>query len=550
MDFFQAHLLSIITFVPLAGAVLLAFLPKDEAGQIRVIAFITSLVGFGVSLPLAWLYDRQAGGLQFQEHAPWIPSLGISYHLGADGIAIVLVLLTTFLAPIVIVSTWGSIHRRVKELMIAILILQTAMIGAFVALDLVLFYVFWELMLVPMYLIIGIWGSERRIYAAVKMFLFTAAGSLLMLVGILYLYWQTKALPGGAPSFDYGAMLQVPLTHPQEAWLFAAFAVAFAIKVPIWPLHTWLPDAHVQAPAAGSIILAGVLLKMGTFGFVRYAMPLFPWATHHFAPIVGWLGVIGIVYGSFMSMAQTDMKKLIAYSSVAHLGFVMVGLMALSTIAASGAVLQMVNHGISTGALFLLVGYMYDRRHTREISAYGGQAKATPVLAAIFLVVTLSSIGLPGTNGFVGEFLILLGTFSSHATFGIAWGVVGATGVILGAVYMLTLYQKAYLGPMTHPEVKKTKDLSKREIFTLVPLLLGIVFIGVYPQPVLNLIEKPVADVVARVSPQAVAPAAPAVRPGTERPFRVLAPQIWRLSPQLRQELLRRSHHRVPSPMH
>jgi NADH-quinone oxidoreductase subunit M len=399
----------------------------------------------------------------------------------------------------VIVSTFGSINTRVKELMVALLVLQTAMVGTFCALDLVLFYVFWELTLAPMYLLVGIWGSERRIYAAVKFFIYTAVGSLLMLVAILYLYWRTKT-PGTAPSFDYVDIFALSLTPTEQLWLFGAFALAFAIKVPVFPLHTWLPDAHVQAPAAGSVVLAGVMLKMGTFGFVRYAMPLFPQAVTEAAPLIGWLGTIGIVYGSLMSMAQSDMKKLIAYSSVAHLGFVMVGLMARTPEAINGAVLQMVNHGISTGALFLLIGYMYDRRHTREISQYGGQAKATPLMAAIFLIVTLSSIGLPGTNGFVGEFLILLGTFSSPIPQGRWWGTLGATGVILGAVYMLTLYQKVYLGPVKNEDVKTTPDLNGREIATLVPLLVMIVVLGVFPQPFLDLIKQPVNDLVTRVT--------------------------------------------------
>lgn len=499
MDFFKAHILSIVTFLPLAGVIALLLLPKDEHGQLRFTAFFTTLVGFFVSLPLISWYDAAQGGLQLEERAAWVPGLGISYHVGVDGIAVILIILTTFLAPIIMLSTWGSITHRVKEFMISLLILQTAMIGTFAAMDLVLFYVFWELMLVPMYLIIGVWGSERRIYAAVKLFIYTAAGSLLMLAAILYLYWKTRGAAGG-PSFDYAALLALDLSRTEQAWLFGAFALAFAIKVPIFPLHTWLPDAHVQAPAAGSVILAGVLLKMGTFGLVRYAMPLFPYATEMFAPLVGWLGVIGIVYGSLMSMAQTDMKKLIAYSSVAHLGYVVVGLMARTETGAAGAVLQMVNHGISTGALFLLIGYMYDRRHTRDIAAYGGQAKATPIMAIIFLVVTLSSIGLPGTNGFVGEFLILVGTFASANGPGPVWGIIAATGVILGAVYMLTLYQKTYLGPIRNEEVRHTKDLGARELATLIPLLAMIVLLGVFPQPVLDFMKKPVAALVARTT--------------------------------------------------
>lgn len=512
MDFFQSHLLTILTFVPLLGALFVLLLPSNEPGQIRVTALITSLVGFALSIPLVSLYDSAQGGLQLRETHEWVPALGINYAMGVDGIAVALVLLTTFLLPIVLLSTW-NITNRVKELNVALLVLQTAMVGTFCALDLVLFYVFWELMLVPMYLLIGIWGSERRIYAAVKFFIYTAVGSLLMLAAILYCYWQTRGLAGAeGPTFAYEAFLRLNLSAGEQAWLFGAFALAFAIKCPLFPLHTWLPDAHVQAPAAGSVVLAGVLLKMGTFGFVRYAMPLFPEATETYAPLIGWLAVIGIVYGSLMSMAQSDMKKLIAYSSVAHLGFVIVGLAARTPEATAGAVLQMVNHGISTGALFLLIGYMYDRRHTREISAYGGQAKATPLMAVIFLVVTLSSIGLPGTNGFVGEFLVLLGTFNSGGP-GRIWGVLSATGVILGAVYMLTLFQRVYLGPTRNAEVAQTPDLTPRELATLLPLIAMIFVLGVFPQPVLNLIRQPVAAFVERTTPTAQlaqAPRAPA----------------------------------------
>jgi NADH-quinone oxidoreductase subunit M len=522
MDLLKAHILTLVTLVPLAGALLLLLLPRDEHGQLRVTALITSLVGFVVSLPLWSWYDTAAGGIQLEERLQWMPTAGASYHVGVDGIAVLLILLTTFLAPIVILSTWGSITHRVKELMIAILLLQTAMIGTFTALDVLLFFVFWELMLLPIYLIIGIWGSERRIYAAVKLFIYTTLGSMMMLAGVLYMYWKTKELPGAAgPSFEFADFMRLTLTATEQAWLFGAFALAFAIKVPVFPLHTWLPDAHVQAPAAGSVLLAGVLLKMGTFGFVRYAMPLFPGATERFAPLMGWLAVIGIVYGSLMSMAQTDMKKLIAYSSVAHLGYVVLGLFARTNEGASGAVLQMVNHGISTGALFLLIGYMYDRRHTRELSQYGGQAKATPVMAALFLVVTLSSIGLPGTNGFVGEFLVLLGTFGAPAAQGRIWGILASSGVVLGAVYMLTLYQKAYLGPMTNPEVKATKDLSGRELTTLVPLIAAILVIGIFPQPMLELIKKPVADFVSRTGGAAAGPAQAAAAPIPGQRFQI-----------------------------
>jgi NADH-quinone oxidoreductase subunit M len=531
MDFLKAHILTVLTLLPLAGALILLLLPRDEHGQLRFVALLTSIAGFALSLPLWSWYDAARGGLQLEERHDWLPQLGMSYHVGVDGIAVLLILLTTFLSPIIILSTTGSIDRRVKELMISLLVLQTAMVGTFAALDLVLFYVFWELMLVPMYLLIGVWGSERRIYAAVKFFIYTAVGSLLMLAAILYLYWQTKLIPGAtAASFDYSDVLRVGLSAREQAWLFGAFALAFAIKCPIFPLHTWLPDAHVQAPAAGSVVLAGVLLKMGTFGFVRYAMPLFPGATETYAPLLGWLAVIGIIYGSLMSMAQGDMKKLIAYSSVAHLGFVVMGLMARTEESTTGAVLQMLNHGISTGALFLLIGYMYDRRHTRDLSQYGGQASATPVMAAVFLAVTMSSIGLPGTNGFVGEFLILSGTYLAPGAWGRWWSVLGATGVVLGAVYMLTLFQRAYLGPVKNAEVAATRDLSGRELATLVPLLAMIVVLGVFPQPFIDLMKKPVSDFVTRTSPAASAQ----LKRGGSPQFRILNrdPRVPGLMPQ------------------
>ena len=416
--------------------------------------------------------------------------------------ALLLVLLTTFLGPIVILSSWKYIQDRVKLYCISLLVLETAMIGTLAALDLVLFYVFWEAMLIPMYLLIGMWGSERRIYAAVKFFLFTFVGSVLMLLAIFYL-WSHSAPAGQPRTFDYLAVQaqMAPLGAGAQKWLFLAFALAFAIKVPIWPLHTWLPDAHTEAPAAGSIILAGVMLKMGTFGFIRYAMPLFPQAALAWAPVIALLGVIGIVYGSFMCMAQTDMKRLIAYSSVAHLGFVMLGLSALTPEAVSGAVLQMVNHGISTGALFLMVGFLYERTHTRDLAAYGGLAKVTPAMAATFLIVTLSSIGLPGTNGFVGEFLVLIGTFTSRVISGaVPLAVVGATGVILGAVYMLWMYQRVFFGPPRRAAEHALPDLTLREWFSLAPLLILIVVIGFAPQPLLSAIKEPVDSFVQRVS--------------------------------------------------
>src|SRR3954463_14214429 len=475
MSFIESHLLTLVIFLPLLGAVLVALLPRGEGGQHKGVAFIASLATFALSIPLWTGFRGVAGKYAFEQRSEWAPTLGFSYHIGLDGVALLLVMLTTFLGPIVVLSSWKYIQERVKVYCIALLFLETAMLGTLAALDLVLFYVFWEAMLIPMYLLIGMWGSERRIYAAVKFFLFTFIGSVLMLLAIFWL-WSNSGALGGARTFDYGAVAQLTGSLPLETqrWLFWAFALAFAIKVPIWPLHTWLPDAHTEAPASGSIILAGVMLKMGTFGFVRYAMPLFPHAALEAAPAIGALGVTGIVYGSLMCMAQTDMKRLIAYSSVAHLGFVMLGLSALSAEAVNGAVLQMVNHGVSTGALFLLIGYLYERTHTRDLAAYGGLAKVTPALAAVFVVVTLSSIGLPGTNGFIGEFLILLGTFVAPmgtwsipligpASKGVVLSVIAATGVILGAVYMLWLVQRVFFGPMRKAATHGLPDLTLRE---------------------------------------------------------------------------------------
>src|SRR3954470_10974466 len=497
MSFIESHLLTLVIFLPLLGAVLVALLPRGEGGQHKGVAFIASLATFALSIPLWTGFRGVAGKYAFEQRSEWAPTLGFSYHIGLDGVALLLVMLTTFLGPIVVLSSWKYIQERVKVYCIALLLLETAMLGTLAALDLVLFYVFWEAMLIPMYLLIGMWGSERRIYAAVKFFLFTFIGSVLMLLAIFWL-WSNA----GRKSFDYVDLLNAGVADPAtQRWVFLAFAVAFAIKVPVWPLHTCLPDAHTEAPAAGSIILAGVMLKMGTFGFIRYAMPLFPQAALQWAPIIAVLGVIGIVYGSLMCMAQTDMKRLIAYSSVAHLGFVMLGLAALTPEAVSGAVLQMVNHGISTGALFLMIGFLYERTHTRDLAAYGGLAKATPAMAATFLVVTLSSIGLPGTNGFVGEFLVLIGTFTSRVTRGaMPLAVIGATGVILGAVYMLWMYQRVFFGPPRRTAEHALPDLTLREWFSLAPLLIAIVVIGFAPQPLLTAMKEPVDAFVQRVT--------------------------------------------------
>lgn len=514
------HLLDIVIFTPLLFAAVVALLPGSERNQLRAATLAGSLVSFATTIALYLAFDPSAGAPEFQLelNRPWIASLGIGYHVGVDGLAASLILLTGLLGPVALLSTWSAVQTRVKELCLALLVLQTAMYGTFAALDLALFYVFWELMLVPMYLLIGVWGGEHRVYAAVKFFLFTFAGSVLMLVAILFLY--VKSGSGDARTFDYVSLLRA-LNDPDSGmalgwsarrWLFVAFALAFAVKVPMFPLHTWLPDAHVQAPAAGSIVLAGVLLKMGAFGFLRYAMPLFPDAAAWARPTLVVLAVVGIVYGSLMALAQKDLKKLIAYSSVAHLGFVMLGILAMTVSSSTGAMYQMLNHGISTGALFLLVGILYERTHTRSISDYGGVAKVVPMFAFAFMVVLLSSIGLPGTNGFVGELLILAGSFGAPFTVGAAapgvelgalnmplWTAVATSGVVLGAVYMLRMYQRVMFGPLRHQENRALADLKLREWFAVGPLLALVVLMGVMPQPFLDRLDASAKRFVERV---------------------------------------------------
>ena len=426
--------------------------------------------------------------MQFKVQKSWIPELGISYQLGIDGISLWLVLLTTFLTPICVLAAWRSIEKGTSGFMISLLMLETGMLGVFCALDLFLFFVFWESMLIPMYLLIGVWGGKRRIYATVKFVLYTMAGSALMLVGILYLYFQNDN------SFDLMTLYDKAGVLPHQRLLFLAFFIAFAIKVPLFPFHTWLPDAHVEAPTVGSVILAGVLLKMGTYGILRFCIPLFPEGTVAFTPLISKLAVISIIYGALVAMVQPDLKKLVAYSSVSHLGFVVLGLFALNSQGVQGGIIQMVNHGLSTGALFLLVGMIYDRRHTRMIADFGGLAKCMPIFATIFLIVTLSSIGLPGLNGFVGEFMILLGSFISGA-FSKVHAVLAATGVILAAVYMLWMFQRVMFGKLDKPENQALKDLNLREVIVLLPILLFIVWIGVYPKPFLSRIEKSVNHV-------------------------------------------------------
>ncbi len=476
MDILGIPILSFLIFFPLAGAIVLLFIKKDET--IRWTTLVFALAEFVVSLPLFFKFDSTTAAMQFLEDWWWVEAYGISYKIGIDGISLLLVLLTTFLTVLCILCSWTAINFRVKEYMISFLFLETGMIGALVALDLILFYVFWEVMLIPMYLLIGVWGNPaRRIYAAIKFFLFTMAGSVLMLVAILALYFINAKATGKA-TFDVLELYKLGIPISTQHWLFGAFALAFAIKVPMFPFHTWLPDAHTEAPTAGSVILAGVLLKMGTYGFIRFAMPLFPNAALDLMPLISVLALIGILYGALVSMMQPDLKRLVAFSSVSHLGYVMLGMFALNTQGVQGSIYQMLNHGISTGSLFLLVGMIYERRHTRMISDFGGLSKVMPVFAVFFMIVTLSSIGLPGTNGFVGEFLILLGAFQSN----IVYGVLAAAGVILGAAYMLWMFQRVMFGKITHPKNEGLKDLNAREVITLIPMIALIFLMGIYPK--------------------------------------------------------------------
>ncbi len=498
---------NLVTFFPLVGVLILFFIKPENKVLVRWVALLTALVTFGISLVLLGNFDASNPALQMVTNLSWIQvaDWNISYYMGVDGLSILLILLTTFLTPISLLSTWSAIEEREKDFNIFFLMLEVGMLGVFMAQDLFLFYVFWEFTLVPMYFLIGIWGGPQRIYASIKFFLYTMAGSLLMLLAILWLGINqgTFAVPdlidlGGIPAGI-------------QTWLFLAFAIAFAIKVPMWPLHSWLPDAHVQAPTAGSVILAGVLLKMGTYGFVRFNLPLFPEAAVKFAPMMATLAVIGIIYGAIVSYYQKDIKKLVAYSSISHLGFVMLGLFALNSQGIQGGILQMINHGLSTGALFLLVGMIYEQTHTRDFEVYGGLWKIMPVYGTVMLVVTLSSMGLPGLNGFVGEFTILLGAWGAGmvdpvtgtSVLGSYWYAgLSAIGVILAAIYMLYMYQKIFLGPEGSivQTVKEhghaLRDLSVREIITIVPLLVFIFWIGLYPKPFFALIAPTVDNLV------------------------------------------------------
>jgi NADH-quinone oxidoreductase subunit M len=478
------HFLTAITFLPALGALLLLILHSDDHVWIRRLALTVSLAEFALSLLLIRAVPVGSAGYHLEEFHHWIASPPINYHLGVDGLSLFLVILTTFLTPLAVLASWKSIAVRVKEFFIMLLVLETGVIGVFLSLDLFLFFLFWEVMLLPMYFLIGVWGHERRIYAALKFILYTMAGSILMLVGILWLYTLSgSALDGG--TFDLPViqrLLQageahggITLGHNVEMLLFGAFFLAFAIKVPLFPLHTWLPDAHVEAPTAGSVILAGVLLKMGTYGMMRFCLPLFPDASRHFAPAIAVLAIIGIIYGALVAMVQPNLKRLVAYSSVSHLGFVVLGIFAFHPISEVGAIYQMLNHGVSTGALFLLVGMLYERRHTFEIAEFGGLASSMPRLAAFFLFVALSSLGLPMLNGFVGEYLILLGTYLHNWH----WAAWAASGVILSAVYLLWSYQRVFFGGITHEKNRALPDTSPREKLILAAIAVVILWMGV-----------------------------------------------------------------------
>ena len=481
MTVFGIPILTMIVFFPLAGVALLLFVDRGAAELAKWITLIVSGVTFLFSLPLYWLFRPAQPGFQFVEQVSWIRSWGVEYHLGLDGITLFLVLLTTLLTFIAVLGTWTQATRHVREFMISLLLLEVGMNGVFLSLDVFLFYVFWEVMLFPMYFLIGVWGSERRLYAAIKFVVYTMTASVLMLVAILTMYFLNFKATGEF-SFSLQEWYKLNVGLPAQYWLFGAFALAFAVKVPMFPFHTWLPDAHVEAPTAGSVILAGVLLKMGTYGFIRFAMPLFPEATAAAIPLLITLSVIGIIYGALVCMVQPDMKKLVAYSSVSHLGFVMLGLFALNAEGVQGGILQMLNHGVSTGGLFLVVGMIYERRHTKTIAEFGGLIKVMPIYAVFMLILVLSSLGLPGLNGFVGEFLILVGAYRVSPLA----AIISTSAVILAAVYLLWMFQRVFFGEVENPKNLGLKDLSLREIAVLTPLVVLIVWVGVYPKPFLD----------------------------------------------------------------
>jgi NADH-quinone oxidoreductase subunit M len=537
MTFLQDHLLSVVLFTPLAGAFLLVFVDRRQENAIRWIANVFVVAGCAVAIPIWFRFEPFGDPWQLVERAEWIPSIGAMYFLGVDGVSALLVLLTTLIGAIAILSSWTAITERVKEYYIFMLVLQAGLIGAFVSLDALLFFLFWEVMLVPMYFLIGIWGGGRRLYSAIKFFLYTLAGSVVMLLGLLALYFFNHAVTG-VYSFDITQFQHLSVPSDLQKWIFLALFVGFAVKVPMFPLHSWLPDAHTDAPTAGSVILAAIMLKMGTYGFIRFSLPILPDATRYFVPMIAALSIAGIIYGALVALAQSDWKRLVAYSSVSHMGMVTLGMFALTPAGITGSVVQQINHAISTGALFLIVGIAYERRQTLEISEYGGLSKVMPVFATVFLVMTLSSIGLPALNGFIGEILILQGLYVVHKT----WTAIAASGIVLGAAYMLWLYQRTMFGRIDNPANAALKDLNAREIATFVPLLALAIWIGLYPEPVLRRLQSSVGRVVVRVNAvygpaiaQAEAdcnrPAAPVVVPGAPAGLMMAAPCVTPAAP-------------------
>ena len=493
-------IISFIIFFPLVGVLLLLFIRGDKSknyGLLRIAAFVISLFEFLVSLVFPIYFNSETPHMQFVEHVTWVKSMGLSYFVGIDGISLWLVVLTTFLVPLCMLCSWTYIQKNVKAFLISMLLLETAMIGAFVSLDLIVFFIFWEFMLIPMFLLIGVWGGSRRIYSAIKFFLYTAGGSVFMFVAIIFLYYYNYKITG-ISTFNLLELYNLHIPVSIQFWLCIAFFLAFAVKVPMFPLHTWLPDAHVEAPAAGSVILAAILLKMGTYGFLRFAMPLFPYAAHQLLPVIAVLAIAGIIYAALVAWVQPDMKKLVAYSSVSHLGYVMLGLFALNMQGIEGGIYQMMNHGINTGALFILVGMLYERRHTRMMEDFGGLAKSMPIFATFFMIVTLASVAVPGTNGFVGEFTILVGVFKTYPVY----GVFAVSGMIFGAIYMLWMYQQVMFGPVTKDENKNIPDLNLREIVTLLPIAVLVFVMGVFPGFFMRKMDASVSHFISRYNKQ------------------------------------------------
>ena len=493
-----SFVLPLILGLPLLGAILVMCTPKTESTLHRGIGLTFTTVTFLASLVCFRYFNPKVDGFQMVFDAEWIPGLGAHFKTGVDGISLLLVILTTFLMPVTLLGTGKAIEKHVREFIAAMLVLETGMIGAFISIDLFLFYVMWEVMLIPMYLLVGIWGGQRRLYASIKFVIYTMAGSLLMLVAIFYVYVQHAGVTG-VYTTDLEQLMNVSLPYNAQFWCFGAFAVAFAIKVPLFPVHTWLPDAHVEAPTAGSVILAGVMLKFGIFGFIRYAMPLFPHGAAEWAPVIAVLAVIGIIYGAFVAFAQDDVKKLVAYSSVSHMGFCALGLFALTTFGVSGSVFAMLSHGLTTGGLFLGIGVLYERRHTRRLAEYGGVWKKMPIFAALFLIITMGSAGLPALSGFVGEFLTIFGTFIAGDTFPTnhpdflpyprLLGALAATGVIFGAIYLLYMFQKVFFGKLDKEKNGHLKDLNARELTVFIPIVILIFVLGLFPRPLLQIME-------------------------------------------------------------